>query len=64
MASGIVLERTAFHAKQILALGWHVPHRWRSNPAAVKTSITCIVEMVPLRANGPLSFQPGATPQG
>jgi hypothetical protein len=26
---------------QGVALGWHVARRWRSNPAAVKTSITC-----------------------
>ena len=44
-------------------MGCHVSRRWRSNPAAVKTSITCGVEMARLRANGPLSFQPGATPQ-
>jgi hypothetical protein len=25
---------------QGLALGWYVPRRWRSRPAAVKTSIT------------------------
>jgi hypothetical protein len=25
---------------QGVALGWHVPRRWRSSPAAVKTSIT------------------------
>jgi len=48
---------------QGVALGWHVPHRWRLTPAAVNSSITCIVAMVRLRANGPLSFQPGATPQ-
>jgi hypothetical protein len=26
---------------QGVALGWHVPRRWRSNPAAVNSSITC-----------------------
>jgi len=25
---------------QGVALGWHVPRRWRSSPAAVKTSFT------------------------
>jgi hypothetical protein len=48
---------------QGVALGWHVPRRWRlGNPAAVKTSITWPSVVMALRrsnANGVEAFSPG-----